>query len=68
LKIRGNIRSSRCTTIDTGGKLTAGVVDTGGNLPPVSLTSVENLQRWPCNFFLNPQILELNPQSQIANF
>jgi hypothetical protein len=31
-KIRGDIRSSRCTTgvVDTGGKFAAGVVDTGG--------------------------------------
>jgi hypothetical protein len=30
-KIRGDIRKSRCTTgIDTGGKLTPGVNDTGG--------------------------------------
>jgi hypothetical protein len=30
----------------------ASVVDTGGNLPPVSLTPVANLQRWPSNCFL----------------
>jgi hypothetical protein len=29
--------------VDTGGKFAAGVVDTGGNLPPVSLTSVVHL-------------------------
>ncbi len=33
-KIRGDVRSSRLTT---------GVVVTGGNLPPVSLTSAANL-------------------------
>jgi hypothetical protein len=27
---------------DTGGKVAAGVVDTGGNLPPASLTQVTN--------------------------
>jgi hypothetical protein len=30
-------------TRGTGGKFAAGVVDTGGNLPPVSLTPVANL-------------------------
>jgi hypothetical protein len=29
--------------VDTGGKFAAGVVDTDGNLPPVSLTPVVNL-------------------------
>jgi hypothetical protein len=44
-KIRGDIRSSRCTTgvVYTGGKFAASVVDTGGNLPLASLTLVANL-------------------------
>jgi hypothetical protein len=29
--------------VDTGGKFVASVVDTGGNLPPASLTPVANL-------------------------
>jgi hypothetical protein len=53
------------------GKFTAGVVDTGGNLSPVILTPVANLQRWLRNFFskfpnswaqsaiANPQISEI---------
>jgi hypothetical protein len=45
LKIRGDIRKSRCTTgvNDTGGKFAAGVNDTGGKLPPVSTTPAANL-------------------------
>ncbi len=51
LKIRGNIRKSRCTTgindtggkiaaciNDTGGKFATDVNDTGGILPPISTT------------------------------
>jgi hypothetical protein len=30
----------------TGGKFSAGAVDTGGNLPPVLLIPVANLQKW----------------------
>jgi hypothetical protein len=43
--IRGNIRSSRCTTgvAETGGKFTTGVNDTSGKLPLVSLKPVANL-------------------------
>ncbi len=48
--------------VDTGGKFTAGVVNTGGSWPGVSLTLVANLQQ----FFFNPQILWLNLQSQIS--
>jgi hypothetical protein len=32
-------------------RFTAGVADNGGNLPPVSLTPVANLQRWLHNNF-----------------
>jgi hypothetical protein len=39
-KIRGDIRSSRLTT-GVVGKFAAGIVDTGGNLPPVSTTLVK---------------------------
>jgi hypothetical protein len=31
------------SVVYTGGKFAAGVVDTGGNLPPASLTPVANL-------------------------
>jgi hypothetical protein len=31
---------------DTGGKFTAGVVDTGGNLPPVSTTLVKPVAKF----------------------
>ncbi len=46
LKIRGDIRKSRCTTgvNDTGGKFATGV-----KLPPVSTTSVANFATsFPC--------------------
>jgi hypothetical protein len=45
LKIRGDIRKSRCTTgvNDTGGKFATGVTDTGGKLLPVSTTPAANL-------------------------
>jgi hypothetical protein len=45
LKIRGDIRKSRCTTgvNDTGGKFATGVNDNGGKLPPVSTTPSANL-------------------------
>jgi hypothetical protein len=33
--------------LDTGGKFTASVVDTGGNLPPVSTTSAVLLANFP---------------------
>jgi hypothetical protein len=38
LKIRGDIRKSRCNTDinDTSGKIATGVNDTGGKFPPVS--------------------------------
>jgi hypothetical protein len=44
-KIRGDIRSSKCTTgvVDTGGSFAAGVFDTGGNFPPASFTPAANL-------------------------
>ena len=44
MKIRGDIRKSRCTTgvNDTGGKFATGVNDTGGKLSPVSTTPAAN--------------------------
>jgi hypothetical protein len=44
----GGGRGGHLCTVDL--DFTAGVADTGGNLPSVSLTLVANLQRWPHNY------------------
>jgi hypothetical protein len=37
-----NFVTSLASVVDTDGKIAAGVNDTGGNLPPVSMTPVAN--------------------------